>query len=120
VFGHRSWCRDGEAGTLADRPDLEGNLMAAVADNAPGRAQQGVEVRPEDLCAPRIDDRRRVELQSCGVHLGVPCPPPGEQHLAEDGSGEQGCDGWAEMADDEPAGVGQQVPEVTERGLRVQ
>jgi hypothetical protein len=120
VFGHRARRRDGEAGTLADRPDLEGDLVAAVEDSPPGRAQQGVEVRPEDLRAPRIDDRRRAELQAHGVHRGVPCPPPGEQHLADDRSGEQGCDGWAETAEDEPACVGQQVSEVAKRGLWVQ
>jgi len=120
VFGHRARRRDGEAGTLADRPDLEGDLVAAVEDSPPGRAQQGVEVRPEDPCAPRIDGRGWAELQAHGVRRSVPCPPPGEQHVAEDGSGEQGCDGWAEMAEDEPACVGQQVPEVAERGLRVQ
>jgi hypothetical protein len=79
-----------------------------------------VKVRPEDLCAPRIDDRGRAELQAHDARRDVPCPPSGEQHLAHDGSGDEGRDGWAEVAEDEPACVGQQVSEVVQRNLRVQ
>lgn len=68
VFGRRARRRDGEADTLADCPYLEGDLVAAVEDSPPGRAQQGVEVRPEDLRAPWIDDRGWAELQAHGVH----------------------------------------------------